>query len=64
MAKTEKPIAELKINTKLYEMTTPDIKSVVKWLRKTATEISKNNKKYTRCSFKYFGSGSIRGIRC
>jgi len=50
----EKPIAELKINKKLYKMEKSNVKDVVRWLRKTATEISKNYGKYTIARFRYY----------
>lgn len=50
----EKPVIEVRLNKKLYEMTTPQVAVIVKWLHKTAKEIEKHYTEYTNATFRYF----------
>lgn len=53
MNKKENVIANLTIHKKLYKMAKPNVEELVKWLRKTATDIQKNSGKYTNATFRY-----------
>jgi len=46
-----KPVAKVIIYKKLYEQAKPCVNSIVKWLRKTATEIERKHKTYTNATF-------------